>query len=154
MTHWTFQCVNSIVLGCVSLARRRSSPDRLLEGTTDLSLAVSGLKTDSLAGSLYFLPRLRIWTKLRPRARELLQGLAVKFDLHVYTMGSASYAATVAALLDPDGTLHLRDGDRIISKVLLFRTSYHVSRTLLTRLLNTFVEQSLTLSVPSCVGQP
>jgi RNA polymerase II C-terminal domain phosphatase-like 3/4 len=54
---------------------------------------------------LYHLPRMGMWTRLRPGIREFLAAASELFDLHVYTMGDSGYAAGMVALLDPDGRL-------------------------------------------------
>ena len=58
---------------------------------------------------LYELRYMRMWTKLRPGARALLIGAAPLCEVLVYTMGDRAYAAEMARLLDPGGTL-LRRG--------------------------------------------
>ena len=39
--------------------------------------------------------------------------MATKYEMHVYTMGTRSYADSVCRLLDPDGSLF---GSRILSR--------------------------------------
>jgi RNA polymerase II subunit A-like phosphatase len=53
------------------------------------------------------------YIKLRPHLREFMMSMASLFELHVYTMGSRSYAQTVVQLFDPDGRLFY---DRILSR--------------------------------------
>ena len=62
---------------------------------------------------LYNLAAVRLWTKLRPGARELITGMSSLCEVLVYTMGDRSYAGHMAQLLDPGGKL-LRPG-RLIS---------------------------------------
>lgn len=57
------------------------------------------------APMLHRLPHMHMWTRLRPGIRSFLAQAHELFDLHVYTMGDSGYAAGMAALLDPDGTL-------------------------------------------------
>lgn len=61
---------------------------------------------------LYHLPHMSMWTKLRPGIRQFLAAAHELFDLHVFTMGDQHYAAGIAAVLDPDGTLF---GGRVAS---------------------------------------
>lgn len=51
--------------------------------------------------------------KLRPNLAEFLERVAVKFNLHIYTMGSRAYADRVARLIDPDNRFF---GGRITSR--------------------------------------
>ena len=60
----------------------------------------------------YCLRHLALFTKLRPRVREFLSAAARLCQLYVYTMGDKRYAAEMARLLDPSGTLF---SGRIIS---------------------------------------
>ena len=62
--------------------------------------------------TLFHLPSLGLWTKLRPGCRSFLAAAASQFELSVYTHGDRSYADAMAALLDPGATLF---GDRVIS---------------------------------------
>ena len=62
---------------------------------------------------LYELRYCRLWTKLRPGARELLREASSLCEVLVYTMGDKGYAHEMARLLDPEGGL-LRAG-RLIS---------------------------------------
>lgn len=62
--------------------------------------------------TLFHLPALGLWTKLRPGCRAFLAAAAARFELAVYTHGDRAYADAMAALLDPQGTLF---GDRVIS---------------------------------------
>ena len=57
-----------------------------------------------------------MWTKLRPYVREFLSGASELFELYVYTMGARAYASEMVSLLDPDGTLGLRQSDRVLGK--------------------------------------
>lgn len=60
----------------------------------------------------YCLRHLALFTKLRPRARAFLRAASELCQLYIYTMGDKRYAAEMAALLDPGGTLF---AGRIIS---------------------------------------
>jgi RNA polymerase II C-terminal domain phosphatase-like 3/4 len=56
--------------------------------------------------NLHYFKEIDVWTKIRPHALEFLR--RVKFDfqeLHVYTMGTRTYAEAVCKLLDPSATL-------------------------------------------------
>ncbi|CAI5957600.1 unnamed protein product [Closterium sp. NIES-64] len=62
--------------------------------------------------TLFRLPHIRMWTKLRPGIASFLQRAHDLFDLVVYTNGERAYAHAMAALLDPTGRLF---GGRVIS---------------------------------------
>lgn len=51
--------------------------------------------------------------KLRPGLERFVADMARMFELHIYTMGSRSYAHAVVRLFDPDGQLF---HDRILSR--------------------------------------
>src|ERR1700759_330086 len=53
------------------------------------------------------------YIKMRPGLREFLDHMAEFFELHIYTMGTRSYAEHVAKIVDPDGRIF---GDRILSR--------------------------------------
>lgn len=53
------------------------------------------------------------YVKPRPGLHEFLHKLSEKYELHVYTMGTRSYADCVCKLVDPDGALF---GTRILSR--------------------------------------
>ncbi|CAO1637380.1 unnamed protein product [Parajaminaea phylloscopi] len=53
------------------------------------------------------------YVKPRPGLTQFLRTLAHKYELHVYTMGTRSYADCVCKLVDPDGSLF---GTRILSR--------------------------------------
>lgn len=53
------------------------------------------------------------YVKLRPGLQEFLQSIASKYELHVYTMGTRSYADCICRIVDPDGHLF---GARILSR--------------------------------------
>lgn len=53
------------------------------------------------------------YVKPRPGLTEFLKSLSQKYELHVYTMGTRSYANCVCKLVDPDGSLF---GTRILSR--------------------------------------
>ncbi|KAK0550045.1 CTD phosphatase Fcp1 [Tilletia horrida] len=60
-------------------------------------------------------PALGCWYYIKPRPglTAFLRQLSTLYELHVYTMGTRSYAASVCAIIDPDGTLF---ADRILSR--------------------------------------
>jgi FCP1-like phosphatase family protein len=49
----------------------------------------------------------------RPGWKQFLQSTAVKYEMHVYTMGTRAYAEEVCAAIDPDGTVF---GGRLLSR--------------------------------------
>lgn len=51
--------------------------------------------------------------RLRPHTRFFLQKIAKLYELHVFTMGTKSYAASVTHILDPEKKLFC---NRIISR--------------------------------------
>lgn len=60
-----------------------------------------------------------MYVKLRPGLRDFLRKCSQLFELHIYTMGTSSYAAKIASLIDPDKSLfagritsrdHFREG--------------------------------------------
>lgn len=53
------------------------------------------------------------YVKPRPGLSSFLRTLSEKYELHVYTMGTRSYADCVCKLVDPDGSLF---GTRILSR--------------------------------------
>ncbi|CAO1631472.1 unnamed protein product [Sympodiomycopsis kandeliae] len=53
------------------------------------------------------------YVKPRPGLANFLKSLSEKYELHVYTMGTRSYADCVCRLVDPDGSLF---GTRILSR--------------------------------------
>lgn len=53
------------------------------------------------------------YVKLRPGLSDFLQTMASKYELHVYTMGTRSYADCICRIVDPDGHLF---GARILSR--------------------------------------
>jgi RNA polymerase II subunit A-like phosphatase len=53
------------------------------------------------------------YVKPRPGTAAFLRSLSQRYELHVYTMGTRSYADCVCRLLDPDGSLF---GARILSR--------------------------------------
>ncbi|WFD31323.1 protein-serine/threonine phosphatase [Malassezia sp. CBS 17886] len=53
------------------------------------------------------------YVKPRPGLQPFLAALAQKFELHVYTMGTRSYADCICRIVDPDGRLF---GARILSR--------------------------------------
>lgn len=100
----------SLVSGC-SLHLLADSAPQVLPGSSVEAAILSALAAqppDALP-ELYDLRRVRLWTKLRPGARALLAAAGRLCELTVYTMGDSGYAAEMAALLDPGGSL-LRRG--------------------------------------------
>jgi RNA polymerase II subunit A-like phosphatase len=53
------------------------------------------------------------YIKMRPGLSQFLNNMADLFELHIYTMGTRSYAEHVAKIVDPDGKIF---GDRILSR--------------------------------------
>ncbi|KAK0455901.1 hypothetical protein EV421DRAFT_1749339 [Armillaria borealis] len=53
------------------------------------------------------------YIKPRPGWETFLQGVAAKYEMHVYTMGTRAYAEQVCAAIDPDGKLF---GGRLLSR--------------------------------------
>ncbi|KAL4785706.1 hypothetical protein BJX76DRAFT_324065 [Aspergillus varians] len=53
------------------------------------------------------------YIKLRPGLEEFLQNVAEMYELHIYTMGTRSYAQAIASIIDPDRKLF---SDRILSR--------------------------------------
>eukprot|EP00842_Homolaphlyctis_polyrhiza_P004137 jgi/Hompol1/4724/HPOL_001824-RA len=53
------------------------------------------------------------YIKLRPGTREFLDEISMKYEMHIYTMGTRNYANFVAKILDPTGLLF---GNRILSR--------------------------------------
>lgn len=53
------------------------------------------------------------YIKLRPGLEEFLQNISEMYELHIYTMGTRSYAQAIHSIIDPDRKLF---GDRILSR--------------------------------------
>ncbi|KAL4906305.1 hypothetical protein BDW74DRAFT_151685 [Aspergillus multicolor] len=53
------------------------------------------------------------YIKLRPGLEEFLENVSEMYELHIYTMGTRSYAQAIAGIIDPDRKLF---GDRILSR--------------------------------------
>ncbi|PWY92406.1 hypothetical protein BO70DRAFT_9205 [Aspergillus heteromorphus CBS 117.55] len=53
------------------------------------------------------------YVKLRPGLESFLENVSEMFELHIYTMGTRSYAQHIASIIDPDRKLF---GDRILSR--------------------------------------
>ncbi|KAL4992112.1 hypothetical protein BDW68DRAFT_150549 [Aspergillus falconensis] len=53
------------------------------------------------------------YVKLRPGLEAFLENVAEMYELHIYTMGTRSYAQAIANIIDPDRKLF---GDRILSR--------------------------------------
>lgn len=86
-------------------AMLRHSPDNV-----DLS-SLSSFNLPSSRGGYRFPDTMHL--KLRPSLADFLERVAVKFNLHIYTMGSRLYADRVARLIDPDSRFF---GGRITSR--------------------------------------
>lgn len=82
----------------------------LEEGTGKKNPSLAGSKgppqTQDAEGCWYYV-------KPRPGLANFLRSLSDKYELHVYTMGTRSYADCVCRLVDPDGSLF---GTRILSR--------------------------------------
>lgn len=83
---------------------------------TEESRQAKVLRRGIHANLLHFLPDIHMWTKLRPGVHNFLHGVAELFDLYVYTMGTKAYASRMVKLLDPDGSLGLKESDRVIGR--------------------------------------
>lgn len=86
----------------------------ILHATTDR--AIQSIATDRDDIYQIFLPETPhqpYFIKLRPHLWKFLNNISQLFELHVYTMGSRSYARAVVSLFDPDGRLFY---DRILSR--------------------------------------
>ncbi|RAL15429.1 protein-serine/threonine phosphatase [Aspergillus homomorphus CBS 101889] len=57
--------------------------------------------------------KISYYVKLRPGLETFLQSISEMFELHIYTMGTRSYAQHIASIIDPDRKLF---GDRILSR--------------------------------------
>ena len=53
------------------------------------------------------------YIKLRPGLKHFLEKMAKHFEMHIYTMGTRSYAESVSKIIDPERQLF---GDRILSR--------------------------------------
>lgn len=53
------------------------------------------------------------YVKQRPGLQSFLNSVSRKYEMHVYTMGTRSYAIAVAKIIDPTGKFF---GDRILSR--------------------------------------
>lgn len=53
------------------------------------------------------------YVKTRPHVQHFLQEARKMYELHIYTMGTRTYADAVAKALDPEGTLF---GGRVLSR--------------------------------------
>lgn len=53
------------------------------------------------------------YIKLRPGLREFLDNVSKLYELHIYTMGTRSYAKHISRIIDPDGRIF---GNRILSR--------------------------------------
>ncbi|ONH69761.1 RNA polymerase II subunit A C-terminal domain phosphatase [Cyberlindnera fabianii] len=53
------------------------------------------------------------YVKLRPGLQQFLERIAEKYELHIYTMGTRSYAKSIAHCIDPEGKYF---ADRILSR--------------------------------------
>lgn len=53
------------------------------------------------------------YIKFRPGLESFLENVSLMYELHIYTMGTRSYAKNIAKLIDPDGKIF---GSRILSR--------------------------------------
>lgn len=60
---------------------------------------------ESSSNTLFHLPQIGTWTKLRPGVGELLKEASKLYELTVYTNGERAYANEMAKILDPTGKL-------------------------------------------------
>ena len=67
----------------------------------------SSSSDDSLANGCWY------YVKPRPGLPAFLKSLSERYELHVYTMGTRSYADSVCKLVDPDASIF---GNRILSR--------------------------------------
>ena len=58
-------------------------------------------------------PNTWYYIKPRPGLKSFLSGLSELYEMHIYTMGTRSYAENVAKIIDPDGKVF---GDRIVTR--------------------------------------
>lgn len=98
-------------LGIDGKAILEHSKDAMASGSSAPSSSSSqakagGSKEEEDEGCWYYI-------KPRPGLTAFLQSLAKRYELHVYTMGTRSYANCVCKLVDPDGSLF---GTRILSR--------------------------------------
>lgn len=56
---------------------------------------------------------IRLINIFSPGWKQFLQTAALKYEMHVYTMGTRAYAEEVCAAIDPDGTIF---GGRLLSR--------------------------------------
>lgn len=86
----------------------------VLHATIDVAIeAIAAGRHDIFRIFLPETPHQPYFIKLRPHLQDFLHQMSQLFELHVYTMGSRSYARAVVALFDPDGRLFY---DRILSR--------------------------------------
>lgn len=101
------------------LAARRLSlvvdlDQTVLHATVDPAMgAVAEGRDDIARVVLPEMPAQMYYIKLRPGLDRFLRRMAELFELHVYTMGSRSYAQAVVRLFDPDARLFY---DRVLSR--------------------------------------
>ena len=84
-------------------ATKDPATERMIEGRADIhriTFAECG------PGEVYYI-------KLRPGLERFLEAISRLYELHVYTMGTRSYAQAVVRLFDPEGRLFY---DRILSR--------------------------------------
>ena len=84
-------------------ATKDLATESIVQGRSDIHRVTFA---DCAPGEIYYI-------KLRPGLRTFLEAMAPLFELHVYTMGSRSYARAVVRLFDPEGALFY---DRILSR--------------------------------------
>lgn len=101
---------NYSALQSVGMFRLRTDGSAITESTTEVN--ESDAKEDGVKkkqedeGCWYYV-------KQRPGLKQFLADLSTKYEMHVYTMGTRSYAESVCRLVDPDGTIF---GARILSR--------------------------------------
>lgn len=77
-----------------------------MDGVHKFKLGDFGAVEQHEFGSWYFV-------KFRPGLLEFLEELSAIYEMHVYTMGTKSYASAICQLIDPDGRYF---SDRILSR--------------------------------------
>ncbi|EOD26268.1 hypothetical protein EMIHUDRAFT_457380 [Emiliania huxleyi CCMP1516] len=97
MNIFSYGTYDGVQLSAVEVRRLKDEERAALLASRKLVLGVGG------SPSLHWLPRLGLWTKLRPGLHPFLRQLVQRFELYVYTMGARRYAAEVVELLDADG---------------------------------------------------
>jgi len=75
--------------------------------------AVSDVRTFQLLDDIASGRRCVYYIKFRPGLEEFLEKMSELYEMHIYTMGTRSYAQNIARLVDPDRRIF---GDRILSR--------------------------------------